>query len=110
MTDQTTTIQHPSWCDQSRCQAGQEWVGDREHLAAEGADVELSLHDRQGDYVQHVATFIRQRPTEAGPTIGLYSESVGIDSRPGDGFELSMTRAEAIRLWSELGRMIDATA
>lgn len=109
MTDTQTTTIHPAWCDPRLCLADEECVIEREHVF-QGEDVELSLYDRQGDYVQYVAVFARQRPTDAGPVIGVWSETVGNFEQPSDGFELRLTRAEAIRLWTELGSVIDATA
>ena len=81
---------------------------DREHVL-QGEDVELSLHDRNGDPAQWVAAFVNQGTAGGGPTIGVWSETVGTTTEPAFGFELKMTRAEAVRLWAELGRMIDAT-
>lgn len=104
----------PTWCDPRMCDADASMFDDRKH-AGHGAEIELSLHDRlthpepgQPDYVQTVATFVEQHIADAGPTLGLHSETVGNDRGEGVGFELRMTLAEFKALHAEMGRLIQA--
>jgi hypothetical protein len=104
----TKTTTHPSWCDPRTCDVDAPLVGDRQHHT-QGEDVALSLHDRDESRPQFVAAFVMQSPSDAAPTLGLHSETVGIDSRIGAGFMLRMTRDEFIALHAQMGRLIEAT-
>ena len=107
-TDTHTATIHPAWCDPRRCSADEDFVADREHVS-HGQDVELSLHDRSGEHCQVVGAYISQQPGDADPTFGIWSETAGNGRELGSGFQLRMTRPELIRLWTEMGRVIDAT-
>jgi hypothetical protein len=105
MTTETDT--HPSWCDSRTYDVDSPLVGDRHHHA-QGGDVTLALHDRDETGPQFVATFAQQSPTDAAPTLGLYSDSVGNDRGVGAGFEVRMTREEFIALHAQMGRLLDS--
>ena len=86
--DTQPNTEHPAWCDPRQCETDSPFVEERAH-SSEADSVHLSLHDRAADgYIEFIAPYVNQHVSDVGPTLGLYSETVGNDSTPSHGFQL----------------------